>query len=243
MSRAGDEFGGPAKKRSGWIIPIAVFLVTAALSAVVLALYIAPTPPELINEQPAPTDSTSLVIVRVGHARFHIPANYILFGSARRSETPLKQLAMVALLPDLAGYSLPTAQDFADTSAESRVVSLTIRDETLPVTGRERLERVFLPQVQNPQGTPVDNSLMLYTFKPESGYRSEELYVGEGDGGAVLLRCTKPSAEVPAPNCRTDMTLANGLALTYHFKRTQLPRWREIDAGIRALMGAFMDKA
>src|SRR6266446_164933 len=47
MSHAGEEFGGPARRRSGWLIPLAVFFVTACLSALVLAYYFAPAPPGL----------------------------------------------------------------------------------------------------------------------------------------------------------------------------------------------------
>jgi len=241
MSRAGDEFGGPAKKRSGWLIPIAVFVVTAALSALVLAYYIAPTPPALVAEQPAPTDSGKLVPLRIGNAGFHIPANYILFASARKGGT-FKHLALAALLPDLAGYTLSTAQEFNDNSPDSRVVNFTIKDEKLAVTGHQRLTRVFMPQIANPDGTPAPDGLMLYTFKPQSGYRNEDLFVGEGDGGPILLRCTRVATDIPAPNCRTDLALASGMTLTYHFKRAQLPHWRAIDTGIRALSGAFMDK-
>ena len=37
MGRANRELGAPAKRRSGWLIPLAVFFVTACLSALVLA--------------------------------------------------------------------------------------------------------------------------------------------------------------------------------------------------------------
>src|SRR5665213_1399868 len=104
-------FGGGGKPHSGWLIPLAVFFVTACLSALVLAYYFAPTPPGLGQELPAPTDATKRIALSLGPARFHVPANFILLASARKGG-PLSQLAMAARLPDFAGYTLGAAQDF-----------------------------------------------------------------------------------------------------------------------------------
>ena len=84
MSHAGEEFGEPTKRRSGWLIPLAVFFVTACLSALVLAYYFAPAPPGLAQEQPAPTDANRPVALSLGSTGLRIPANYILLASARR---------------------------------------------------------------------------------------------------------------------------------------------------------------
>src|SRR5438094_6610839 len=84
MSHAGEDFGGPAKRRSGWLIPLTVFFVTACLSALVLAYYLAPAPPGLAPEQPAPTDATRPVGLSRGSTRLRIPGQYILLARARR---------------------------------------------------------------------------------------------------------------------------------------------------------------
>lgn len=240
MSRVGDEFGGPAKKRSGWLIPLAVFVVTATLSAVVLAYYFAPGPADLIAERPAPTQSTAPVALSVGGVHFHIPANYIQFASTRRGGT-LKQVDMVALLPDLQGYSLGAAQAFASDAPDARVIDLSLR-EGHSLAAEEKLTRLYMPLVQSQTGTPADNALTVYDFRADTGYRDEQLYVGDGDDGPVLLRCTRPAPDVPSPSCLGDMALTENLTLDYRFKRGQLAHWHEIAAGLRALLGAFMDK-
>jgi hypothetical protein len=35
--------------------------------------------------------------------------------------------------------------------------------------------------------------------------------------------------------------ITDDLSLTYRFKRAHLDAWRDIDAGLKALTGAFMD--
>src|SRR5262249_15902632 len=148
MSRAGDEFAGPAKKRSGWLIPLAVFFVTACLSALVLAYYFAPSAPELIDEQPAPTEATRPIALAVGTTHFHSPANYILLGSARRGGA-MNQIAMVAVLPDLQGYTLGNAQEFTANAPDSHAVNIILRSAPIPLPERERMDRIYTNQVED----------------------------------------------------------------------------------------------
>ena len=243
MSGPGEEFGVQIKKRSGWLIPLGVFVVTAALSALILAYYLAPAPTRLLGDQPAPSDSTVPVTLSIAGKGFHIPANYILFASARKGGA-LKGLELVALLPDLQGYTLATAQEFASAAPDSRVVNLAIREETSALSERDRLDRAYLPLVENRDGVSSAYSLTEYAFRADSVYRNEELFVGEADDGQpVLLRCEHATPDVPSPNCTGDLRLPDSLSLSYRFKRSHLDRWHDIDSGVRALAGAFMDKS
>src|SRR5947207_10897168 len=151
MSHAGEEFGGPARRRSGWLIPLAVFFVTACLSALVLAYYLAPAPPGLAQEQPAPTDATRPVGLSLGSTRLRIPANYILLASARRGG-PTNELALIAMLPDLQGYTLGAAQDLTTNAPDSRVINLMLKIIQALLPEQERLERVYMTQVESPKG-------------------------------------------------------------------------------------------
>jgi hypothetical protein len=40
-----------------------------------------------------------------------------------------------------------------------------------------------------------------------------------------------------------DILLGDGLTATYRFKRAHVAQWQDIEAGIRALLGAFMVKS
>ena len=49
MTHTADDDGEPIQKRSGWLLPLAVFVVTAALSALVLYYYLGPRPAASTN--------------------------------------------------------------------------------------------------------------------------------------------------------------------------------------------------
>ena len=70
------------RKRSGWIIPVSVFAVTFALSALILLYYLAPSA-GLFEEQAAPTSRSDIVALSVAGRPFRIPANYLIYDSAR----------------------------------------------------------------------------------------------------------------------------------------------------------------
>ena len=241
MSQAGEEFGGPARRRSGWLIPLAVFFVTACLSALVLAYYFAPAPPGLAQEQPAPTDATRPVGLSLGSTQLRIPANYILLASARRGGAA-NELALIAMLPDLQGYTLGAAQDLTANAPDSRVVNLMLKIVQGLLPEQERLERVYMTQVENPKGQLGPYGLRQYAFRADSGYHDQDLFVGSDTAGPMVLLCTKLASDIPSPSCLRDMPLGNGLALSYRFKRAHLAQWRAIDTRIRALMGAFVEK-
>lgn len=240
MTLSGGDFGGKIRRRSGWLIPLAVFVVTAALSSLILAYYLAPTPPELMEEQPAPTDDTALVALHVGETGFHIPANYLPFASTRKNAR-FDAVSLVALLPGLEGYALNHAQDFANAGPDSNVINMKLRSDKNARSEEEQMQRIYLPQVVSPDGTPAMYGLTHYAFKPDAGYPDEELFVGMTNAGIMVLRCSNPGTGLPAPSCLRDLSLGNGIALSYRFKRNHLEDWREIDADMRALAGSFMD--
>jgi hypothetical protein len=242
MTRIVDDFVGPARERSGWLIPLAVFAVTAALSALILAYYFAPAAPQFTSNRPAPTDSANLVMLSVEGTPFHIPSNYIVF-PGERSGGPLEELSLIALLPELQGYTLAEAQEFNSNAPDSRVVNMVIRKARMTLSDAERFSRIYQPVLATPTGTQTEFGLTRYNFRADSGYRDEELYVGESTNGTTLIRCTRPTDEVPSPSCLGDVPLGNGLTVTYRFKRAYIEDWRGIMAGVGALIGAFMVKS
>lgn len=239
MSRPEDDFEDQVKERSGWLIPLVVFLVTAALSALVLVYYLAPTAPELTKELPAPSAETGRVDIVVGGTEFRIPANYLQFKSARGGGTRT-QIALYALLPDMRGYSPAQAKAFANNGPDSEVVNLLIREEKTSLPEKARVERIYLPQTTSQEGAEGPFGLRQYTFGPESGYRDEELYVGETPDGPMALRCTRVGPTAPSPTCLRDMTISPGVALSYRFKRAHLALWKELDEGVRTLIASFL---
>jgi hypothetical protein len=242
MGRVGDDFGGRAKRRSGWLIPLVVFFVTACLSALMLAYYFAPAPRALSQEQPAPTDATRAIELMLGDTPLRIPANYIPMASAR-SGGAVPELALIAFLPDLQGYTLGAAQALAGNAPDSPVVSMMLKSGQTLLPEQERLERIYSKQVEDAAGKAGPYGLRQYTFRMDSGYHDQDMFVGMTDGGTIVLLCTKLAPGVTAPNCMRDMPLGDGVSLSYRFRRAYLADWRKIDTGVRARIASFMEKA
>ena len=235
MGRSDDE---TIRKRSGWLIPLGVLVVTFLLSAMFLLLYLAPSAPSLFEEQISPTSRTDIIRLRVHGHPFYIPANYLEYESARQGGDR-REIALFALLPDMSGWSNWEAGSFGSNAADSQVVYLLIRDERLGITESERLRRVYLGYVTDTRGRPGPYGLKQFEFRDDSGYHDEDLFVGETARGLMVLRCVRSGAEVPSPSCLRDTLIAPGVSLSYRFKRSHLSEWREIGAGVDRLIAGF----
>jgi hypothetical protein len=237
MSRtAGDD--ETIRKRSGWLIPLGVLVVTFLLSAMFLLLYLAPSAPSLFEEQISPTSRTDAIRLRVHGRTFHVPANYLEYESARQGGDR-KEVALFALIPEMSGWSNWEAQSFAGNAPDSGVVYLLIRDERLGLTEAERFQRVYLGYVTNPHGVAGPYGLRQYEFREDSGYHNEDLFVGETAKGPMVLRCVRIAADVPSPSCLRDMLIAPGVSLSYRFKRAHLSEWQQIGDGVDRLIASF----
>jgi hypothetical protein len=239
MSSRGGSREDTVKQRSGWLIPLAVFAVTAVLSALFLLFYLAPTPTSFIEEHQSPTSRTDVVHLSIGGLSFEIPANYILYASARQGG-PRKQIDLFAKFPDFHGYSDWQSGTFNGNGADSPIIYMLVRDESFNIGEEERLKRVYLNYVADPQGRPGPFGLTQYFFRDDSGYRHEDLFVGQSKGQTIVMRCVRFSPEVASPSCLRDARLSNGVALSYRFKRAHLADWRDIGDGVTKLIRSFI---
>jgi len=237
MSRSIDD-DETVRKRSAWLLPLGVFFVTFVLSAMFLLLYLAPSAPSLFEEQVTPTSRTDIINVTVNGRRFHIPANYLEYASARQGGEH-HELDLFALLPDLTGWSNWNADNFSSNAPDSRVIFFTIRSEKIGLSESDRLKRVYLGYVRDRRGTPGPYGLTQFAFRADSGYRDEDLFVGETEKGPIVLRCVRLSHDVPSPSCLRDTLIGRGVSLSYRFKRSQIEHWRDIGAGVDNLIASF----
>jgi hypothetical protein len=99
-----------------------------------------------------------------------------------------------------------------------------------------------LPQVEDMKGKPGPFGLRQYSFRADSGYRDQDLFVGATDGGPMTLLCAKIAPEVISPSCMRDMPIGEEVSLSYRFKRAHLNQWRKIDAGIKTRLAEFSAK-
>jgi len=242
MNQRSDDDGGTIRQRSGWLIPAAVFIVTTALSALFLLYYLAPSANSVFDEHPSPTARADPIALSVDQLKFVIPANYILYSSARQGGAR-REVALVTKLSDFHGYSDWYASTFSDNSADSPVIYMLIREEDINLTESDRLSRIYLNYVANPKGAPGPFGLTQYAFRDDSGYRGEDLFVGESAAGPIVLRCVRFRQDVPSPSCLRDVRLRGGVAMTYRFKRAHLADWSAIADGVDALIKSFAGHA
>jgi hypothetical protein len=237
MNRTTDD-DETIRKRSGWLIPLGVFLVTFVLSALFLLIYLAPTAPNLFQEQISPTSRSDIITLKVSGRVFHIPANYLEYESARQGGDR-REIALYALLPDMSGWSNWSAQTFTDNSADSPAVEMRIRQDNLNLSEADRLQRVYMGYIVNPRGTAGPYDLKQYAFRGDSGYHNEDLFVGQTDTGLLVMRCVRLGPDVTSPNCMRDMPVARNVSLFYRFKRAHLSKWRAIDESMGKLIASF----
>lgn len=236
--RRDTGLGTNIKEHSGWWAPLAVVAAVVLLSLFVLVYYFVPNPASLIEERPSPSTQVTRVSVRVGGLAFAIPANYLVFASARKGGTR-REIDMAASLPDFRGYSEAERPLFGASGAGSPIIHIKIREDTYNVPEAARLSRVYLTQVADPRGTRAPYALTQYQFRDDSGYRGEDLFVGRDGGALVALLCERPGADVPSPNCFRDYPLGRGAALSYRFKRSHLAQWPGIARGVAGLIASF----
>lgn len=239
MTRGDGRYDRTLRERSGWLIPLAVFIVTAALSAFFLALYLAPPPTSLIEEHPSPTPRTDRVRLTVGGLALAIPANYLPYANAQQGgDRTLVEL--YTKYPGFQGFSELQSKTFAGNGVDSPIIYILIRKDGFNLDESERLQRIYMSYVEPGAQRPGPYGLTQYAFRDDSGYRNEDLFVGNTAHGPVVMRCVRFSAQVTNPSCVRDMPIANGVALSYRFKRTYLPDWRQLAQGVVGLIRSFI---
>jgi hypothetical protein len=226
---------GEIHQHSGWLIPLGLLGVIVALSGFFLLYYLRPPPAPFRDNRP--TAAATIVDLSVRGLRLHIPARYIESRAARGGGDQ-DVIPLFAALPDMRGYSNAEEAFFASNALDTPVVHLLIRADTNSLDTDKRLQRMYMPYIVEPKGEPAPFGLTHYVFRTDSGYGRSDLYVG--NSGGPLLLCERPAQDLPSPNCLAiDRPIAQGVNLSYRFKRAQLSRWQAIADGVNRLVLGF----
>jgi hypothetical protein len=119
---------------------------------------------------------------------------------------------------------------------------MLIHDDAIMLSEHDWLERIYMPYVANPKGAPGPFGLTQYAFRRDSGYHGEDLFVGQGAHGPIVIQCVRLSLQVTNPACHRELPIAHGVVLGYRFKRTHLSKWREIGDSVEKLVLSFRTK-
>ena len=219
----------------GWLIPLGFLVVIVLLSGLFLLYDLRPGP----GPRGGRSGDAEPVALSVRGLKLAVPANY-LDNSDSRANTERDVLTLSALLPDMRGYSPEDARLFIGNAPDSPVVRLIFKGDENDLDAAARLDRIYRPYLQAPQGSPGDFGLTQYAFRPDSGYARQDLFAGSEGGRLVLFLCERAGPDLPSPNCQmTGRPLARNLSFSYRFKRAYLGRWREIAPGIDGLLARF----
>jgi hypothetical protein len=109
----------------------------------------------------------------------------------------------------------------------------------LGLTEADKFKRIYLDYTTERSGQASADGLRRFGFRADTGYRSEDLFVGDGPKGLVVMRCVRASREVPSPGCLRELLVDRGVALSYRFKRTHLGEWRSIAVNVDSLLATF----
>ena len=230
MSRDGE-----IHQHSGWLVPLGLFGVIVALSGFFLLYYLRPPPAPFRDNRP--TAAVTMVDLRVRGIDLHIPARFIE-ARALRAGGDRDAVSLFAALPDMRGYTEAEEGLFIANAPDSPVVHILIRADANGMDTKTRLARIYMPYIVEPKGEPASFGLTRYAFRADSGYGRSDLYVGKSDG--PLLLCEQPAQDLPSPNCLAiDRPIAEGVSLSYRFKRAHLARWQAVAAGVNRLISDF----
>lgn len=222
-------------QHSGWLVPLGLFGVIVALCGFFLLYYLRPPPAPFRDTRP--TAAATLIDLSVRGFALHVPARFIESRAARNGGDH-DVVPLFAALPDMRGYSEAEDALFAGNAPDSPIVHLLIRADTNGLDMQTRLARIYMPYVTDPKGEPAPFGLTRYVFRTDSGYGRSDLYVGSG--GSPLLLCEQPAQDLPSPNCLAiDRPIAQGVNLSYRFKRAHLARWQAVSAGVNRLIADF----
>jgi hypothetical protein len=236
MSQPGQE-QAEIHQHSGWLLPLGVGVAVLVLCGLFLLYDLRPGAALFRNV--SPTANANAVKLSVRGVSFTIPGNYLDSRSSRRGGD-VDVVTLSALLPDMRGYSTGDAGLFLSNAADSPVVHMILRGDTDTMSGADRLARIYLPYVSNPDGAAAEFGLTRYVFREGTGYEHNDLYAGDGGKGLLLLLCERPAQELPSPNCLAiDRPVAPGVSLSYRFKRAQLSGWQAIAKGVDKLVAGF----
>ncbi|MCP5432507.1 MAG: hypothetical protein H6923_04470 [Alphaproteobacteria bacterium] len=238
-----SELGEEVVERPSWLYPAMLAGLTLVIALVILYFYFGPRPEDLVGDTPNASVATRPIDFVISGRRFLIPENYTQFPRDRKGGER-SGVTLYALLPDFLPFTARTADEFSDNGPRSRVVNIQIEQSFSPLDEAARLERIYLQRVRDPNGAPGPAGLTAFEFADKSGrFANDDLFVGKTDSGLAVFMCVKESAVIDNPNCRRTLGIGGTITVRYHFKRSRLQDWREINLGVLNLIGDFMDAA
>ncbi len=179
----------------------------------------------------------------IGNNVLSVPENMIRLEKARRDGVTDK-LELFMHWPDMSGYSPALRDAFNDADASRSILFVTIQEKMMSRDMSGRFEPIYRRLILEPASRGSDG-LVIYQFKPDSGYANEVLAVGRRDGQRPFVtRClTGEAAAESLAACERDIDFGDELSATYRFSDRFLVDWSAIDLAVRKRIEGFVQVA
>lgn len=231
----------PEHERPVWAVPLAVLVCFALSGLLFYAVYFGPGVRDLQGISYSPTDDPARVRVEVGGTLFAVPAHYTRNGQTRRG-IELSHAELHALLPELTPWQEANGEAFLDTSADAKLVTLTLRAMNRNLPEAEIFDALYKPYIAG-AGVVRDDRLQAFRFRSDSPYASKEIFRGLTAGStdqrnaAPIFICDLP--DKPTPTCESRFDIGNTAQASYRFKRAHLSDWASTDQRLKDLIRNF----
>ena len=227
----------PTEERS-YLRPILFgFAALALLAGLVWFVFYGPGFSNIFGVSDAPTISNSTVTLNLAGQRFVIPKNYLRRAEQRRSGG-VEQIEIQAILPDLAGFSEATAEDFADKSDQSRVVYITLTAPKQIMRPAERFHQIYPYYFSGPE-RQGEFGLNLRNMDENSGFADFDILYRQVGNRFFLFHCLKPQNDLMPSDCLADKVVEPKILARYRFRRLALANWQKVDAAVEILLSKF----
>lgn len=239
MSHSDNE----PEERPSWLYPLIIFIITAAIGAVILWLYIGPGVDDIIGGNATPTAEAEVADVTIAGRHFAIPANYIRLPAAR-SGGDMGEIELNALLPDLRGFMLGDDNALNDVTRSSPVVAILIKAGAPDMTDRERFDRIYARNADPAKQAFEYAGFTVTTMADNSGYAGQQVFSRDAGGDFVVILCGGDDTNNNIGGlCQREMAWGDGLTVAYAFRGGHLTSWEELDQSVKTLVGAFQAPA
>jgi len=207
------------------------------LSGLIWFVFFGPGFNALFGISDTPSISNSSVTLNLAGQRFFIPKNYLRRVEQRRSGD-VDQIEIQALLPDLAGFSEETAEDFADKSNTSRVIYITLTAPKQVMRPAERFYQIYPYYFSGPE-RQGEYGLRLRNMDKNSGFSDFDILYNQVDNRFFLYHCLKAQNDLMPPDCLADKVVEPKILARFRFRRTALADWKNIDSAVETLLSKF----
>lgn len=228
----------------GWLVLLVVVLI-----GILVAISLWPETEEQRAERmqnEIENLETEVVKIELSGQHFDIPMRY-LYGQAiekyrqwpkaKKDRVTVDALSLSVLLPDLRPYYPEDDERWKVKGHGDRVevnITNSLGSDRWYSAVRQRIDN----EVKQGLTTRLANIYGLIRFSTPLGPK----YFPVPSSHELTINCDQ-SNSVPFPSCSTKSNYRPGIVLEYYYGLDHLPRWREIDNGLKAMFDRFSQTA